>query len=302
MNELVEKKSPEVLAAEIRALTASMLSTIIEIGRRMCQAKEMLPHGEFGAWVKDETGYSQSTANNFMRLFQEYGAAQESLFGAEIKSQTFGNLPYSKALALLAIPAEEREEFARENHVEEMSTRELKQAIKERDELRRQLNEERAAAEGASLRISDLEEKLEALKNAPVEVAVQAADPEEVQRAVDEALQKARAAHREELEAVAEEAKKANEERDKLKKQLKQVLQKAEAAPESANDGAAQREVERLKKELAMADPVVAEFKGLFEQASGLVAKLLGLVDCAPKDKQGNLRNALAALGKQMVV
>nr|DAT52011.1 MAG TPA: Protein of unknown function (DUF3102) [Caudoviricetes sp.] len=302
MNELVEKKSPAVLAAEIRALTASMLSTIIEIGRRMCQAKEMLPHGEFGAWVKDETGYSQSTANNFMRLFQEYGAAQESLFGAEVNSQTFGNLPYSKALALLAVPAEEREEFARERHVEDMSTRELKQAIKERDELRRQLNEERTAAEGASLRISDMEEKLEAMKNAPVEVAIQAADPEEVQRAVDEALQKARAAHREELEAVAEEAKKANEERDKLKKQLKQVLQKAEAAPESANDGAAQREVERLKKELAMADPVVAEFKGLFEQASGLVAKLLGLVDCAPKDKQGNLRNALAALGKQMVV
>lgn len=322
MNELVEKKSPEVLAAEIRALTASMLSTIIEIGRRMCQAKEMLPHGEFGAWVKEETGYSQSTANNFMRLFQEYGAAQESLFGAEVNSQTFGNLPYSKALALLAIPAEEREEFVQENHVEDMSTRELKQAIKERDELRKQLEAERAGVEGAGLRIAELEEKLsasgreaarqrqaaekareelEALKNAPVEVAVQAADPEEVQRAVDEALQKARTAHREELEAVAEEAKKANEERDKLKKQLKKALQKAEAAPESANDGAAQREVERLKKELAMADPVVAEFKGLFEQASGLVAKLLGLVDCAPKDKQGNLRNALEALGRKLV-
>ena len=301
MSDLVEKKSPEVLAAEIRALTASMLANIIEIGRRMCQAKEILPHGQFGEWVKTKTGYSQSTANNFMKLFQEYGAPQESLFGAEVNSQTFGNLPYSKALALLAVPAEEREDFVRDNHVEEMSTRELKQAIKERDELRRQLNEERAAAEGASLRISDLEEKLEALKNAPVEVAVQAADPEEVQRAVDEALQKARAAHREELEAVAEEAKKANEDRDKLKKQLKQALQKAEAAPESANDGAAQREVERLKKELAMADPVVAEFKGLFEQASGLVAKLLGLVDCAPKDKQGNLRNALAALGGKLV-
>lgn len=41
MNELVEKKSPAVLAAEIRALTVSMLSTIIEIGRRMCQAKDM---------------------------------------------------------------------------------------------------------------------------------------------------------------------------------------------------------------------------------------------------------------------
>lgn len=323
MSDLVEKKSPEVLAAEIRALTASMLANIIEIGRRMCQAKEILPHGQFGEWVKAKTGYSQSTANNFMKLFQEYGAAQGCLFGAEVNSQTFGNLPYSKALALLAIPAEEREEFARENHVEDMSTRELKQAIKERDELRRQLNEERAAAEGASLRISGLEEKLEAsgqeaarqkqaaeqakeeleaLKNAPVEVAIQAADPEEVQRAVEEALQHAREAHKEELEAVTAEVKKANEERDKLQERLKKALQKAYASTASTDDGAAQREVERLKKELALADPVVAEFKGLFEQASGLVAKLLDLVDSAPEDKRGNLKKALVALGRQLEV
>lgn len=298
MSELVEKKSPEVLAAEIRALTASMLANIIEIGRRMCQAKEILPHGQFGEWVKTKTGYSQSTANNFMKLFQEYGAPQESLFGAEVNSQTFGNLPYSKALALLAVPAEEREEFAREHHVEDMSTRELKQAIKERDELRRQLNEERAAAEGASLKISDLEEKLEALKNAPVEVAIQAADPEEVQRAVEEALRKAKEEHKAELDAMAEKAKKADAERDRLKKKL----EKMKYAAETAGDGEAQREVERLKKELAMADPVVAEFKGLFEQASGLVAKLLGMVNCAPKDKQKNLRDALDALGRQLEV
>lgn len=317
MSELVEKKSPEVLAAEIRALTASMLANIIEIGRRMCQAKEILPHGQFGEWVKTKTGYSQSTANNFMKLFQEYGAPQESLFGAEVNSQTFGNLPYSKALALLAVPAEEREDFVRDNHVEEMSTRELQQAIKERDELRRQLDEEREAAEGAGLKIADLEEKLEAssretarqkqiaeqtkeeleaLKAAPVEVAIQAADPEEVQRAVEEALRKAGEAHKAELDAVVQEAKKANEERDRLKKKL----QKMKDAAETEDDGEARREVERLKKELAMADPVVAEFKGLFEQASGLVAKLLGLADRAPEDKKQNLRDALAALGKQM--
>ena len=319
MNELVEKKSPAVLAAEIRALTASMLSTIIEIGRRMCQAKEMLPHGEFLAWVKEETGYSQSTANNFMRLFQEYGAAQGCLFGAEVNSQTFGNLPYSKALALLAVPAEEREEFARENHVEDMSTRELKQAIKERDELRRQLDEERAAAEGASLKISELEEKLdasgkeaarqkteaekakeklEALMNAPVEVAIQAADPEEVQRAVEEALRKAKEEHQAELDAMAQKAKRADAERDRLKKKLAKI----QSAAATADGGEARREVERLKKELAMADPVVSEFKGLFEQASGLVAKLLGLVACAPEDKKKNLRDAMAALGRQLEV
>lgn len=90
----------------------------------------------------------------------------------------------------------------------------------------------------------------------------------------------------------------ARPERDRLKKKL----EKMKYAEETAGDGEAQREVERLKKELAMADPVVAEFKGLFEQASVLVAKLLGMVDCAPKGKQKNLRDALDALGRQLEV
>lgn len=127
-------KTVEILAAEIRALTGSVLSGILEIGRRFTEAKQLLPHGTFGDWVRGETGYSMSTANNFMRLYSEYGADQGSLFGASANSQTFGNLSYSKALALLEVPAEEREDFAREVGAEELSVRELKEAIRERDE------------------------------------------------------------------------------------------------------------------------------------------------------------------------
>lgn len=41
-------KTVEVVAAEINSLTESMLVNIVEIGRRMCEAKEMLPYGTFG--------------------------------------------------------------------------------------------------------------------------------------------------------------------------------------------------------------------------------------------------------------
>lgn len=145
-NQTLSTKPPvrtaETIAAEIRALTASMLSNVLEIGRRMCEVKEMLPHGSFGAWIRENTGYSPSTANNFMRLFQEYGATQGSLFGTEINCQTFGNLSYSKALALLSVPAEDREEFVRDHDVEAMSTRELQQAIQERDRARAEAERE----------------------------------------------------------------------------------------------------------------------------------------------------------------
>ena len=56
--EMAVSRTPEVVAAEIRALTANMLTSIVEIGRRMCEAKEMLPHGSFGNWIKENTGYS----------------------------------------------------------------------------------------------------------------------------------------------------------------------------------------------------------------------------------------------------
>ena len=79
-------RTRDVVAAEIRTFTASMLNNIIEIGRRMCEAKEMLPYGKFGDWIKENTGYSRSTANNFMRVFQEYGSRQGSLFGATLEN------------------------------------------------------------------------------------------------------------------------------------------------------------------------------------------------------------------------
>ena len=50
------KRSPELIAAEIRALTGQVLSAFLEIGRRFVEAKELLPHGEFGAWVREQTG------------------------------------------------------------------------------------------------------------------------------------------------------------------------------------------------------------------------------------------------------
>ena len=109
----------------------------------------MLPHGQWGTYIKEQVGYSQSTANNLMRIFEEYGTAQQSIFGPEAISQAIGNLSYTKALRLLALPADEREAFVEEHNVEDMSTRELEAAIKERDDALRRAEEDRAEREAA---------------------------------------------------------------------------------------------------------------------------------------------------------
>lgn len=98
MEPLVQERDLGTVTIEIKALHRQaqqmVLNYAIEIGRRLIEAKALVEYGGWGAYIKEELGYSQSTANNFMRLFEEYGKSQQSLFGGEADSQTFGNGHY----------------------------------------------------------------------------------------------------------------------------------------------------------------------------------------------------------------
>ena len=167
--EFVER-TPDIIAAEICQIADQtrkmVLNSSIEIGKRLCEAKEMIPHGEWGNWLEHSVNFKQSTANNLMKIYTEYGDIQGQLWGASAKSQTFGNLTYSQAVALLAVPAEEREEFVEKNDVENMSTRELQEAIKARDEaLAAKEAAEKEMEDAIKARDSAREELSEAVKN-----------------------------------------------------------------------------------------------------------------------------------------
>ena len=202
MSNLVVNRTPEVIAAEINSIKEQtrkvVLYNSIEIGRKLVEAKELVPHGEWGNWLEEAVDYSKSTANNLMKIFEEYGSDQITLLEDNLKSQAFGNLNYSQAVLLLGLPSEDREKFVEDNKVDEMSTRELKKAIadlkkankekdnalKERDEAIEKLSaleesnrileetfnegaEERKALEG---KVKELEREIEEVKTSkPVE-------------------------------------------------------------------------------------------------------------------------------------
>ena len=195
MSNLVVNRTPEVIAAEINSIKEQtrkvVLYNSIEIGRKLVEAKELVPHGEWGNWLEEAVDYSKSTANNLMKIFEEYGSDQITLLDNNLKSQAFGNLNYSQAVLLLGLPSDDREKFVEENKVDEMSTRELKKAIadlkkankekdnalKERDEAMEKLNAleesnrilEETFNEGAEERKS-LEEKVKKLEKEIEEV------------------------------------------------------------------------------------------------------------------------------------
>jgi hypothetical protein len=147
METAIAIRTPDLIAAEINSIKSQtrtmVLCNSIEIGRCLVEGKSVIPHGEWGKWLEASVDYSQSTANNLMRIFDEYGANQLALFGAEAKSQALGSLSYTQAVAMLGVPAEEREDFIKENDIDNMSTRELQQAIKDRDQIKEQLEKAR---------------------------------------------------------------------------------------------------------------------------------------------------------------
>ena len=269
-------RTVETVTLEIRTLQRQaqqiMLGYAVEIGRRLEEVKAILPHGQWGDYLKDEVDYSQSTANNFMRIYREYGAAQQSLFGGEAKSQAFANLTYTKALRLLAIPnEEEREQFMAEHDVESMSNRELDKALKERDEALKAAEwakAKQAAAEQAIEKISqDMALANERIEGLNAEVKERTTKAQRLQDALNEANTSAQAAEAEhtqmlqkleelrnrpaetDTEAVETARKAAIEEMTDKVDEAKEAKKKADTARKAAEEAlaAAQKELAELK-------------------------------------------------------
>ncbi len=259
------ERTPELIGAEIRMyVDAGRRVTLlcgIEIGRRLCEAKDLLAHGEWLPWLSRETDFSERTAQLYMKAFRKYGADQMWMFGPETNTKTFADVPISKALALLSGPESEREAFAAEVGAENLSTRELQEAIRERDEA---LKREEAAREellqadeGHALKVADLEEKLaaameEAEKGRAAQEAARTerAEKETLERQlstardtirelesrpVDVAVQRDEAAIEEAARLAKAKAEAAAAERETaLQKQLDAALKKAEKAEKVA--------------------------------------------------------------------
>src|SRR5690625_1751496 len=98
MNEITVERSQETIAIEINSIKEQtrqmLLHNSIEIGKRLVEAKAILPHGEWGKWLEESVDYSQSTANNLMKIYDEYGDGQAALFGGDVNSEAVASLPY----------------------------------------------------------------------------------------------------------------------------------------------------------------------------------------------------------------
>lgn len=321
MNEIINvpmtsQRDVKTITAEIQTLQAQtqrlVLEYSIEVGRRLTEVKSMIPYGEWGTYLKEELSFSQSTANNLMRIFDEYGDDQIGLLGANAKSQALGKLSYTKALQLLAIPAEERESFAEEHDIEHKSTREIDALIKERDAA---LAAQKAAEDELKERRLDIEaadRALAAAKKADDERAAAVAAAEEAKKKLAEAEARAEKAKErekkaktdlqalkdnptvppevlEKYQAEAEASAKAAAEQEleektaDLRAEVEKALQNAEEADKAAKE--AQVALENAKKALTLSSPEMTAFQIRFKTVQNDFKELL---DCLDQVKTAN--------------
>ena len=115
------------LATEIRTITeqtrATVISAALAVGKRLIEAKSICPAGRWLEWLETAVAYSERKAQDMMRLYLEYGRDGSI-------PDSIAALDYSKAVALLAAPAEAREALAEKAAGEGLSVRELQAEIK----------------------------------------------------------------------------------------------------------------------------------------------------------------------------
>lgn len=101
-----------------------LLTAAYSIGKMLTESKEFIKHGEWENWVRERLPFKLRAAQNYMKVYNEYK-------GNDIdNSSAYSSLGYSQALALLAVPSDEREEFAKEVNAKDLTIKELEETIK----------------------------------------------------------------------------------------------------------------------------------------------------------------------------
>lgn len=288
---VVAVRSIEIVTAEIHTIRDNVarvfMDGVVQIGRRLEEAKQLVPQGEWLSYLDTQLGYKPSTAQNYMRIAREFGDGQIGLSGKS-PSDFFGNLGYSQLLPLLGLPEEEREQLAEENDLAGMSSREIQALVKERDEAKAALEREKKDADDLGVKarrarksLADAKDKLKAVEREYQEqkeaAQANAQTAAELQRKLDELAEKANQPR--EL---------TDEERDALR---------AEVAAEqtAALQAAEARAAEALAKLEKVKNPAAHKVNFLFGELCSTFNRLReALQELAKSDKEAAGKMAVA--------
>lgn len=267
--QVVQERTLPVIASEIKIIEQQTAKTVLEngiqIGIRLQEAKEQVGHGNFEEWCKENLNYSGRTAERFMKLSTEYGGEN----GLISKTTTLSDLSISKALTLLKVPEEEREEFVEEHDVDTMTVKELEEAVREAKEEAEQANAQLKAREDSE---ADLMSQLEKEKKRA--------------ESAKEKLKKEKEKREEEIASAV--AKEREEIREQAKKEAGAALSEAEKARDDLAD-----ENAALKRRLDNSgNESIVKFKILVDQLQDIFDQAGQCILVEPDQERSDKMNA----------
>lgn len=311
----------DAIASEINAIKKTtektvrgvMLRAVVDIGRLLTEAKGMVPHGEWGAWLETNVDYSQTTAGDMMRLYAEYGDTQVPLDGGPSDDELFGAIAPSKALALLALPKDARREYVQTHDVEDVSVRQLREELSA-------VKAERDAAQAAAKAMeatsdAEIAAAEEARKKAEADAAQLRAEKDKAAKAAEIAAAEKAKKELEKIKKKLADAEKKAAERAKqitaLKEQIEAAGEEEEAeeeaeaeepaAPQESEEILALRaEKERLEKQLKAAAPEMAKFGLLLTQWQETCGKMIALIGDADGEEARRMWTALSKVSDSL--
>jgi chromosome segregation ATPase len=296
-------RDTNVIASEINLIKLQtrnvVIQSSIEIGIRLKEAKELLPHGQWSDWLKDAVEYSQRTAQNLMKIADEMGHLKLT----DSNTQALADLTYTQAVALLRLDSNERENFVEEHNIQSMSTRELEDAIKEKNEALKEkeeaLKQLNIMQERVKVALDEKTKITEQMNNAKDSLALKQQTVKELEEQVaktkseleltNSSASSAASSEYELLKSekylLAEKLEEANEALEKAQRELEEALTNIDEPQEIIKEIRVEVVPEHIAKKISDLERNTkfsehkAKFKAGFEVIAGLFNEMLDTID-----------------------
>ena len=201
--------------------------------------------------------YTEQACRIKKRQAYNYIATYERLGGTFLQSNA--QLGITKLQLLTEVCAVDRADFVEQNDLEGMSVSEIKKLIAENKEYAEQISMFNENKEQIVQELRRLEDENEALKNRPVEVAVQEPSQEQIEKAVAAKTKELEKSYKDKLKIVKE------KERQKAEAEKQKAIEEARTAAKARADAKYKEQIEQARRAAkAEAD---AKYKEQIEQA-----------------------------------
>ena len=231
---------------------------MLELGKALTEAKGLVPRGEWEAYLKEYAGLGRRNAEYFMQAYQKWGKDAGKIEGLKI----------GQIIPLLSATAEETEKIAAGNDLKDMSSREIREAVrKAREEEREKARESMETL--AQDKIQALAKQRESMEN-----AMQIRLDEAIRNVETEAREKA-IAKEQELAELREKLQESREAAEALRRQAEEAESRAKDAMQAAIEGSRDvsersakldAESRRIQQELADKDAAIRELQEQFDE------------------------------------